>query len=485
MTIASQFFIIFFLPVFLFFWFLLNKKHLYMYANILLLVSSCIFYGWVNVRYVYILFGSICMNYLISWIMRKVNKKKSLLIIGLIINIALLGFLKYANFFIQSTNAIFMQNIPLIHLLLPLGISFFTFEQIAFLVDTYKDKEMIYRYSFLEYAIYITYFPIIASGPITIHHQFIPQLRDPGKRAFQWDEFRKGIMFFALGISQKVLLADPLGKLANYGFSGESTSASVAMLSILAYSLQLYFDFAGYSDMATGIAKLMNFDLPQNFSSPYRALGIGEFWKRWHMSLTNFLTRYIYIPLGGNRKGKLRQKLNVMIVFLISGLWHGANWTFVVWGALHGAASIADKGISSKIKKIPRLLRWICTFAAVNIFWVFFRAESLSSAMRMLGSIFSGDFSLPDAFFGSIQPMILSTLKMFVPGISPYMGVITICYGVILLIFALYAAVLMKNSFERVNANKFSSLQAITLSVLMFFALISLTQVGSFIYEGF
>ena len=262
------------------------------------------------------------------------NWKKAIFIIGLLSNIGILFYYKYMGFFIQNINVLFKTNFLITKLLLPLGISFFTFQQLSYVIDSYLGR--VKTYSFRQYVLFVTFFPQLIAGPIVLHDEIIPQFKNIDKKTFNWNNFSEGLMAFSFGMAKKVIIADSFGNVVNYGFANlaglDSTNAIFTMLS---YTIQIYFDFSGYCDMATGIAKMFNIDLPINFNSPYKALSITEFWKRWHITLTRFLRTYIYFPLGGNRKGQCRTYLNLFIVFLVSGLWHGANYTFIVWGILH------------------------------------------------------------------------------------------------------------------------------------------------------
>lgn len=261
-------------------------------------------------------------------------KRKMIFLIGLIFNLGLLGYFKYMDFFIENVNLIFKTDFTLRNILLPLGISFFTFQQISFITDVYKARGGI-TYSFLEYAVYVTYFPQLVAGPIVTHDMLVPQLQDENRKHINFDYMSKGIALFTLGLAKKVLFADIFGNYVNLAYRDVyGLNTLTAFFAMLAYTFQIYFDFSGYSDMAIGLGWMMNIDLPVNFDSPYKALSVTEFWRRWHMTLTAFFTKYVYIPLGGNRKGTIRTYINIFIVFLFSGLWHGAGWTFVLWGVM-------------------------------------------------------------------------------------------------------------------------------------------------------
>ncbi len=337
MLFNSYIFILLFLPVSVSIYFLLNKAHQYVLSNIWLIGMSLWFYAYFNVDYIVIILVSISGNYILSRMLytKSINKnsfmKKTVLIIGILINIISIFYFKYFDFFITNINALFHQNFELKNILLPLGISFFTFQQISYLIDSYRGETK--DYGFIEYALFVSFFPQLIAGPIVLHSEVIPQFRDRELRKFNHDNMAKGLYIFAIGLFKKVLIADTFAKAVSWGFNSYlSISSMDTFLVSLFYTFQLYFDFSGYCDMAIGIGNMFNIQLPANFNSPYKATSITDFWSRWHMSLTRFLRQYVYIPLGGNRKGKIRTYVNIMIVYLISGIWHGANWTFIIWG---------------------------------------------------------------------------------------------------------------------------------------------------------
>lgn len=385
MLFNSYIFVLLFLPLCIYGWFFLNRFSAVV-AEIFLLGMSLWFYGYFNIKYLPIIIISIIFNYTIYMLFKRHEKKwvrQITLMAAILFNVGILFYFKYFDFFITNINSVFHTSFVLRHLLLPLGISFFTFQQLSFVIDAYRKE--IPDYNFLNYALFVTYFPQLIAGPIVTHDELVPQFADIEKKKVNWDNLSKGLYIFALGMGKKVLIADTFGNAANWGFSNigllDTTNAFIVMLS---YTIQIYFDFSGYCDMATGIAKMMNIDLPLNFNSPYKALTIIEFWDRWHMTLTRFFTRYIYIPLGGSRKGETRTYVNTMIVFLVSGLWHGANWTFVLWGVLHGVFSVITKYWKPFFEKLHPALNWLLTFGFVNAAWVLFRADSIRDAMRIL-----------------------------------------------------------------------------------------------------
>ena len=387
------------------------------------------FYAYFNWSYILIILSSITVNYMISYGMSKTDKqriRKIFLILGIVFNLCLLGYFKYMDFFIGNINAVFKTHFHLLHILLPLGISFFTFQQVAYIIDRYKNDVL--QPNILNYCNFVTFFPQLIAGPIVLPNEIMSQFEDVRNKHINYQNLFNGLFIFSLGLAKKVLVADSIAVFANAGFD-QMTSYTIAeaWLTSLAYTFQLYFDFSGYCDMAIGIGLMFNIKLPLNFNAPYRATNFQDFWKRWHITLNRFLTHYLYIPIGGNRKGEIRTLVNIMIVFLISGIWHGAGWTFIVWGCLHGIASVINR-IWKKHGpfKIPNLVSIALTFFFVNIFWVFFRAESLDKAWTIIFSMFNNlSFSLTEDFrsnLASILPNKYNMMILFVAMIISVFG---------------------------------------------------------------
>ncbi len=391
MLFNSVFFITFFLPLALLGWYVLQRLEKPVYAKIFLIGMSLWFYGYYNPWYLWILIGSLLGNWACSALFESVNNikgRKVVLAIGLTINLGLLFYFKYFNFFIDNCNVLFHSDISIEKIALPLGISFFTFQQISFIIDRYKRTAPCY--AFVDYLCFVTFFPQLVAGPIVLHGEFLPELHARKNRTVNVELFFDGVMLFMLGLGKKVLLADMLAVLVNAEYAGVMYLDAVsAWITIICYMLELYFDFSGYCDMARGIGKMFGFHLPENFNSPLMAVSVKDFWRRWHMTLSRFLTTYIYIPLGGNRRGKLLQCRNLMIVFLVSGFWHGANWTFVVWGILHGIAMVWETllpGLRFKSEKLNRL----CTGMFVTYSFSIFRSDSLEQAWQLTKRLFTG-----------------------------------------------------------------------------------------------
>ena len=399
MLFNSYIFIFLFLPLTFFVYFYLNAKRLTEASKAFLVLSSLFFYAWWNVAYLPLILISMLFNYTLGRELSKQHSKssKSLLAVGVLANLALLGYFKYADFFLVNINHLLSTKIPLLHLALPLAISFYTFQQIAYLVDSYKKETK--EYDFLNYAVFVTFFPQLIAGPIVHHKEMMPQFVKLKNKVLNVDNIALGLFIFAIGLFKKVVIADNFALWATQGFDvSYSLNMLEAWMTSLSYTFQLYFDFSGYTDMAIGVALLFNIKLPINFDSPYKATSIQDFWRRWHITLSRFLKDYIYIPLGGNRKGEVRTYTNLFTTFLLGGIWHGAGWTFVLWGALHGLALVIHRFWQKLGLRMPTLLAWFITFNFINIAWVFFRATSFDDALKVLHGMFHfSDISLSKA----------------------------------------------------------------------------------------
>lgn len=381
-----------------------------------LAACSLFFYAWWDYRYLALLLASICVNYLVgNHIARHAGTKtgRLALIVTVVMNLALLAYFKYADFFLSSINALLGTHWPILGIILPIGISFFTFTQIAFLADAYAGKVSEYR--FIYYMLFVTYFPHLIAGPILHHKEMMPQFDEDRNYHPRLSNMAVGLSIFAIGLAKKVLIADNLAGYATPVFE-QSNAAPTLFLAwggALAYTFQLYFDFSGYSDMAIGLSRLFGVRLPLNFNSPYKALNITEFWRRWHMTLSRFLRDYLYIPLGGNRHGPLRRHTNLLATMVLGGLWHGAGWNFVIWGSLHGGFLIVNhlwRDICGKpALRLPRyvtkILAGMLTFSCVVFAWVYFRAPDLDSANRIaLGMLGVWGAAIPEAIASRLGP---------------------------------------------------------------------------------
>lgn len=400
MLFNSFVFIFIFLPIVFLVFFRLGSAHR-RYAAAWLTLASLFFYGWWNPNYLLLLLTSIAFNYSVGmvlagrWRRPWIPEASVVLAVGITIDLLLLGYFKYANFFLGSINHLTGWQWTFGEIVLPLGISFYTFTQIAYLVDTYQGKAK--EADFIHYALFVTYFPHLIAGPVLHHKEMMPQFGNQNIYRRSYSDIAIGITFFALGLFKKAVLADGVAHYANISFGAAATGQALSFFEAwggaLAYTFQLYFDFSGYSDMAIGLSRLFGIRLPFNFDSPYKAGNIIEFWRRWHMTLSRFLRDYLYFPLGGNRKGPVRRYINLMITMLLGGLWHGAGWTFVIWGGLHGLYLTANHawrnlraylGWREESSSLPgRLFAWALTFVAVVFGWVFFRAPTLDSGISI------------------------------------------------------------------------------------------------------
>ena len=435
MLFNSFLFITLYLPLTCVLFFALARAHPRL-AAFWLAAASVLFYGYWSPRFVLLLLGSIAFNYAMSlWMLRVrgcdrgvtgpwINAKR-VLIAALVGDLGLLAIFKYTDFAVNTVNAVAGLTVPNANIVLPLGISFFTFTQIAFLVDVYRGHAR--EYDPVHYVLFVSYFPHLIAGPVLHHGQIMPQFADARIYTPSANNIAVGLAIFAVGLAKKVLLADTFSAYADPVFAsadaGVAPTALTAWFGALAYTLQLYFDFSGYCDMAIGVSRMFNVQLPLNFDSPYKARNIIEFWRRWHMTLSQFLRDYLYIPLGGNRHGELQRYLNLLITMLLGGLWHGASWTFVAWGGLHGAYLVANhlwrratagatarRTVSGRSGLATVVLSTALTFTAVVVAWVLFRAETLSGAWTMLCSMsgLGGGDGMPATHVAQLAPLWLA-----------------------------------------------------------------------------
>lgn len=482
MLFNSYEFVFAFFPISIMGYYLINKIQRPILSKLWLLAVSLFFYGSYSIPF----FMSLAVNFASSRLLSseqyesREKLRKSILILGLVFNIGLLCSFKYYDSFINSLNSLFNMSIEGLDLILPLGISFFTFQQIAFLVDSYRDPKL--RYNIIDYALFVSYFPKIVQGPIALHKELIPQFNDEAKRKFNSDNFAKGLYSFSIGLSKKLIIADQVAKIATYGFGNVNRLSSLeSVLTILAYAFQLYFDFSGYCDMANGVSLMFNIELPINFNSPYKATNISDFWKRWHMTLTRFLTTYVYFPLGGSRCSKWRTYINVIIVFLISGIWHGTGYNFMLWGLMHGLAMVIYRAGKNLFSRVPNVIMWTLNFIFINITWVYFRAATVSDANILLRSVFNGGFyinaELSETLYNNIPISIVSNLTNgFIP-----LGYIVIAFFALLLFLCLYC----KNVKEKLTVFIPKASNLIFISIILIYSILSLSGVSTFLYSNF
>jgi len=409
MLFSSQIFILIFLPIVVISYYKINTQALRIK---LLIIASFIFYGYWDIRFLPLLIVSISLNWVTAYFYLKKNRNL-LIYFGVILNLLLIGFFKYFNFFTTTISEFTHLEIKEFSIILPLGISFFTFQQISYLIDLKRSQAK--KYSFDEYLLYVSFFPQLIAGPIVRHNQIIHQFSISPIRPDMHENISRGIILFTLGLFKKVFLADEFAPLADAGFDAangtDSISSAFAWFSVMSYTLQIYFDFSAYSDMAIGLGRLFGFKLPINFNNPYSSKNIQEFWRRWHITLSTFLRDYLYIPLGGSREGQARYITAIFITMTLCGLWHGAGWSFVLWGIIHGTALFIFHYWCMLNIRLPSIFSWLLTFLFVICGWVLFRAEDISLAGTILNSMFIlNDAPLPSRFNDNVDFIILGLM---------------------------------------------------------------------------
>lgn len=491
MTFHSYIFTLCFLPACIAGYYFLNHLRFYQLGLCFLLAMSLWFYGYFNPGYLVVIIGSILGNYfiyrLVSYAGRlgRRNAKKAIAVFGVCLDLAVLGYFKYTDFLIGNVNLIFRQEFNLRHILLPLGISFFTFQQVSFLVDAYRDSgEGGMTYSLLEYAAYVCFFPQLVAGPIVTHGVLVPQLKDRARKCMDWDYMARGIMLFVLGLAKKILLADVFGNAADWAYANvDALNSTEAVIAVLSYTIQIYFDFSGYSDMAVGLGWMMHIDLPVNFDSPYKALTVTGFWKRWHMTLTSFFTEYLYIPLGGSRKGTVRTYANIFAVFFLSGLWHGAGWTFILWGAMHGCAQILERMCRKFWEGMHPVFSWLLAFGFINAAWVFFRADGIAMGMRIIKLVVRMDFGpIHSEILGAFSQPEWGFLLQDRPDILAYYP------NFILLLYFLVAFFIilgMPNAKAITEKHVQGRVMPVAVAALFVWCVFSFSGISSFLYFNF
>ncbi len=485
MLFNSYEFIFIFLPITFLIYFYLNYKKFTTLNKYFLLFSSLFFYSWWNIAYLPIMLSSILFNYTMGTILSSEKKfifsRKTILIFSIFMNIALLGYFKYSDFFLENINLAFNTHIDLLHLALPLAISFFTFQQIAYLLSSYRQETK--GYKFIDYSIFVTFFPQLIAGPIVHHKEMLPQFEQSQNRRLNYNNIALGLFIFSIGLFKKVIIADTFAVWATKGFdTAEYLNFIEAWVTSLSYTFQLYFDFSGYTDMAIGLALLFNIRLPINFNSPYKALDIQDFWRRWHITLSRFLRDHIYIPLGGNRHGSVRLYTNLMITFILGGIWHGAGWTFVLWGFMHGAALVIHRIWKEMGLSLPTFLAWFVTFNFINISWVFFRANEWSDAIKVL----SGMVGLSGVVLPNFLAKKLGFLESYGVTFHDWLNSLGgdmmmfpwIVAGFIIVLF-------FKNSNERLRNFKLNYFSLFWAGIAFVLSILSLNKVSEFLYFNF
>lgn len=511
MLFNSYIFILLFLPLTVSGYFLINKMPEQKKESLdlwWLFVMSLWFYGYSVPKYLVLILSSIFVNFFVSKRIsanRECEKKKNAkawMIIGVVFNLGLLFYFKYYDFFISNMNTLFKEDWAMKYIALPLGISFFTFQQVSYIVDSYRDKGII-KYRFIEYAAYVTFFPQLVAGPIVMHSELIPQMKDETKKRINYDNMSQGLYALALGLGKKVLIADTLSKIVNIGYGNiSSLNAASIVVVMVAYTLQIYFDFSGYCDMALGMGKMFNLELPFNFNSPYKAKSVNEFWDRWHMTLSRFFLHYVYIPLGGSRKGKIRTYVNTAIVFLLSGIWHGANWTFILWGIIHGFFNVCEniladmfkktkivkskinKRISCGLKVAKDLLGYVYMFIFINATWVVFRAESIADIKKMYHSLTVKTGDISEMITAKVNDLVEVRLLVrlgFLELFDKYPALPCVSFLLILLI----AVYFCKNTQEKMASSQFGVKRSLITILLIIWSVISMSDVSEFLYFNF
>lgn len=478
MVFNSYVFIFVFLPLVLVGYYALNHYGKHKGAQVFLIGMSLVFYGYFNFSYVFLLAGSITLNWMIYCRLRR-TPRKAVFLLGLVVNLGILGWFKYFDFFVENLNALLGTSFLVRGVLLPLGISFFTFQQISFLADTYRGE--VEECDFLEYALFVVFFPQLVAGPIVLHDEMIRQFRNPENRKLEAEWMVKGFQLFTLGLCKKVLLADVFGPVADWGFANHAIlDSSHAILTAVLFTFQLYFDFSGYCDMAKGVGYMLHVTLPANFDSPYQSAGIMEFWKRWHVTLGRFFTKYVYIPLGGSRRGRARTCRNALIVFFLSGLWHGAEWTFVIWGVMHGVGYVLDYLGKPLLSRVPRFLRKGLTFVFVCLAFVAFRAGSVEVMCNVYKAIFGGNWQVPGAFLQTDELCLLVRWLNLdrLPGAAYYPMIFYLGLSA-------YLVFVGKNSVERVEKGRYGVCNAVVMGMLFLYCIVSMSGVSIFLYFNF
>lgn len=476
MSFSTYEFVFAFLPIVLWLYYAvskseINKKH--RLQEYVLILASCVFIGMAGLPAIIFIIGSAVVNYFLMCLIRK-KERKLVIFVGVLLNVLFLGYFKYYNFLIDNINTIFDVQIKSHSFILPLGISFYTFQQILLLVEYGKSSKE--KVGFLEYLSGILFFPRVISGPIMPLTYMQRQWRQIICR-IDYRNLSAGCYLFCIGLFKKAVIADTLVYFVDngYGIAGDINFWQAWCTSIC-YTMQIYFDFSGYSDMAIGVARTLGIEVPFNFDSPYHSQSITEFWRRWHISLSKALSNIVYIPLGGNRKGKMRTCFNLLVTFLVSGLWHGASWTFVLWGAIHGIFVIIERLTNDWIEKVPKLIRNVITFLIVNCLWVLFRAESVKQALM----IYQGMLRVPKDL-----SEVASLSAIVNDGIIPIPDLLWAVYLLIILILLFMLLSIRKNS-NQLYKEFVPDCRTMTFAVSLFsISVIHMSRLANFVYVNF
>ena len=455
------------------------------WARMWMVAASFFFYGWWDYQYVPLLMASIMFNYFVGRRLEETSRSKSWLCFGITVNLLLLGAYKYTGFFLQNVNSLMGAaafDVP--QIVLPLGISFFTFTQTAYLIDAYRGETK--NSSFLTYCEFVTVFPHLIAGPIINHRKMIPQFMTEENFRIQYDNIAYGLTLLSFGLFKKVIIADGIAEYVNPIFAQSSDlTLPEAWIGAVGYTLQLYFDFSGYSEMAIGLARMFNLRFPVNFDSPYQSLNIIDFWRRWHMTLGAWVRDYLYIPLGGNRQGELRKMFNLLLSMLLIGLWHGAGWTFVIWGGIHGVLLLINHEWRRLEIQLPKFFCWGMTFLAVTLAWVFFRAPDSNTALQIIYTMFDlNAFLLPDCDFTLAYQDLLASYGIYIKNswlmADPHVG-----DHIVILLGLLILAVLCPNPVRFMETFK-TDKRWLTVAVVLFgVSLLYMSAYTEFLYFQF
>ena len=473
-------FLFIFLPITAIGFFGLTQFRLLRVATYWLTLTSLVFYAYWNPPYVILLLISVIGNYAIGNYLSRTDAGKGLpklmMWLGIAFNLGILGYYKYANFFVSSVNQAIGTAWATSEVLLPLGISFYSFTQIAYVVDAYRSDRNSLNYDFISYLLFVIFFPQLIAGPILRHDELIPELRKPRNFLLSQKNIAIGCVIFILGIGKKVLIADTLSPVVAQAFQQATDLSFIdAWIGSLSYTFQLYFDFSGYSDMAIGLGLIFNLTLPINFNSPYKALSVGDFWRRWHITLSHFLRDYLYIPLGGSRRGDLRRYGNLLMTMLLGGLWHGAGWTFIIWGGMQGLFLVVDHAWRKTAIAFPKVLSWGITFIAIIFSWVVFRAASVSDA-----------WAIAQTMVGMHGISTASQLPNMLPDVlTRNLPVATTWQSIAFLLLLLGVVTCCPNSQELSQRFRPNRRWALAIGIIAAWSLLSLNRVSEFLYFQF
>lgn len=408
MLFCSYVFILVFLPLLLFLYYIIKNRK---YRNILLLIFSLIFYAWGEPKYILLLLISIVINYFIAIMLERINKNKKVLVIGVLVNILSIVIFKYLDFGILTINGLFDTNIKKFNLTIPIGISFYTFQSISYIIDVYR-KKVKAEHNILNLGLYISLFPQLVAGPIVKYKDIYNDIID---RKETIDKFYNGIRRFMIGFAKKSIIANNMAVVCDtiYSQNVGNISMPTLWLAAISFTLQIYYDFSGYSDMAIGLGKMFGFNIPENFNYPYISTSISDFWKRWHISLTSWFREYVYIPLGGNKCSKIKWIRNIIIVFFLTGLWHGASYNFIIWGLYNALFIILEKTILKKfLSKLNNILKYLLTMLIIIIGFVIFRIENLSDLLNIIKGMFDiSNIAFFDLYFSNYN-LVMSSLYL-------------------------------------------------------------------------